>query len=201
MIKVFNVFLAVCVGVIGYLFFDTPAKSYAHHSQSWAGEIILTPKKIETKQEPISEKKVLTAEEVARVLENAGFGKDVPVMVAVAWRESRFRVGAYNGDVSTGDSSHGLFQINMLGYLAEPRAEWFNISRSKSGKFEQLFNPHKNVNSAFRMYTSKINNQGYSSRMIDWKINSQADADNVIRQAMNESEDYRKLFGNVKYQF
>jgi len=200
MIKVFNVFLAVCVGFVGYLFLQPPAKSYAHLSNSWAGEIVAAPVK-QKKEKPLSDKKVLTAEEVAKVLENAGFKEDIPVMVAVAWRESRFRVGAYNGDVNTGDSSHGLLQINMLGNLAEPRAEWFNVSRSESGKFEQLFNPHKNAKSAFRMYTSKINNEGYSQRMVDWKVNSQADADSVIRQAMNESDDYRELFGNVNYKF
>lgn len=200
MIKVFNVFLAVCVGFMGYLFFESPAKSYSYFSNSWAGEIVSVPIK-EKKEKTVLNKKVLTAQEVANVLENAGFDKDIPVMVAVAWRESRFRVGAYNGDTSTGDSSHGLLQINMIGNLAEPRAEWFNVSRSESGKFEQLFNPHKNAKSAFRIYTSKINNEGYSQRMVDWKVNSQADADSVIRQAMNESDDYRELFGNVNYKF
>ena len=200
MIKAFNVFLAVCVGFMGYLFFESPAKSYSHLSNSWAGEIVAVPIK-EKKEKTVSNKKVLTAQEVANVLENAGFDKDIPVMVAVAWRESRFRVGAYNGDTSTGDSSHGLLQINMIGNLAEPRAEWFNVSRSESGKFEQLFNPHKNAKSAFRMYTSKINNEGYSQRMVDWKVNSQSDADNVINQAMKESDEYRELFGNVNYKF
>jgi hypothetical protein len=198
MIKVFNVFLAVCVGFMGYLFFDIPTESYAHLSDSWAGEIVAAPIK---KKKDISDKKVLTAQEVANVLENAGFDKDIPVMVAVAWRESRFRVGAYNGNTSTGDSSHGLLQINMIGNLAEPRADWFNVSRSKSGKFEQLFNPHKNAKSAFKMYTSKINNEGYSQRMTDWKVNCQSDADNVINQAMRESDEYRELFGNVDYKF
>jgi hypothetical protein len=202
--KVFNVFLVVCVGVIGYLFFEsTPQSSNAYAlSNSWAskfGDPVIPVQ--EEKKNKLSNKKVLTAEEVVRILENAGFENDIPVMVAVAWRESRFRVSAYNGDAGTGDSSHGLFQINMIGNLAEPRAEWFNISRSNSGKFEQLFNPHKNAKSAFRIYTARINYDGHSQRMRDWKVTSQAQADNVIRQAMNESEDYRELFGNVKYKF
>lgn len=36
-------------------------------------------------------------------------------LTAIAGRESGFRVNAYNGDESTGDNSHGLFQINTLG--------------------------------------------------------------------------------------
>lgn len=204
MTKVFNVFLAVCVGVLGYLFFEpAPQSSSAYSfSSSWPSRFAdPIPVAQEEKKNSLSNKKVLTAEEVVRVLENAGFQDDIPVMVAVAWRESRFRVGAYNGNVGTGDSSHGLFQINMIGNLAEPRAEWFNVSRSNSGKFEQLFNPHKNAKSAFRIYTARINYDGHSQRMRDWKITSQASADSVIRQAINESDEYRKLFENVNYKF
>lgn len=36
-------------------------------------------------------------------------------LVSIAGRESGFNPAAYNGNVSTGDNSHGLFQINTLG--------------------------------------------------------------------------------------
>lgn len=36
-------------------------------------------------------------------------------LVSIAGRESGFNPSAYNGNVSTGDNSHGLFQINTLG--------------------------------------------------------------------------------------
>ena len=38
---------------------------------------------------------------------------------------------AYNGNSKTGDSSYGIFQINMLGNLGDDRKEKFELVSDK----------------------------------------------------------------------
>jgi Lysozyme like domain len=60
--------------------------------------------------------------QICAVARSAGFRDTVEVapgvsevacMAAIAWRESCGNPDAYNGDVTTGDRSYGLWQINM----------------------------------------------------------------------------------------
>ena len=70
----------------------------------------------------------LSDEELKNLLWAAGFeGKALKTAWAIAKRESNGRPLAYNGNRKTGDSSYGIFQINMLGNLGVDRKEKFNL--------------------------------------------------------------------------
>ena len=66
--------------------------------------------------------------ELKELLEAVGFeGKALKTAWAIAKRESNGRPMAYNGNRKTGDSSYGIFQINMLGNLGIDRKEKFDL--------------------------------------------------------------------------
>lgn len=93
------------------------------------------------------EAKVLTKAELKDLLEAVGFeGKALKTAWAVAMKESNGRPVAYNGNRSTGDSSYGVFQINMIGNLGEVRREKFDLTNNKD-----LFDPVTNAEIAFHM--------------------------------------------------
>ena len=82
----------------------------------------------------------LTNKELKRLLQAVGFeGKALKTAWAIAKRESHGRPMAYNGNRKTGDSSYGLFQINMLGQLGIDRKEKFNL-RSNVLLFDPVVN-------------------------------------------------------------
>ena len=63
-------------------------------------------------------RKPLTDEELVQMLYAVGFeGKALRVAWAVVKKESNGRPLAFNGNTRTGDSSYGIFQINMIGGL------------------------------------------------------------------------------------
>ena len=89
----------------------------------------------------------LSDEDLKDLLWAAGFeGKALKTAWAIAKRESNGRPMAYNGNRKTGDSSYGIFQINMLGNLGVDRKEKFNL---KSNVL--LFDPTINVEIAYYM--------------------------------------------------
>ncbi len=91
--------------------------------------------------------KKLSDTELVDLLSAVGFeGKALKVAYAVAKKESNGRPLAHNGDVSTGDNSYGIFQINMLGGLGEDRREKFDLKTNK-----ELFDPVTNAEIAFHM--------------------------------------------------
>jgi len=64
--------------------------------------------------------KELSDKELVEVLSLVGFeGKALKIAWAVAKKESNGRPKAHNDNISTGDDSYGIFQINMLGSLGE----------------------------------------------------------------------------------
>ena len=66
--------------------------------------------------------------DLKELLATVGFeGKALRTAWAIAKRESNGRPMAYNGNRKTGDSSYGIFQINMLGDLGVDRKEKFNL--------------------------------------------------------------------------
>ena len=70
----------------------------------------------------------LTGLQLKELLSTVGFeGKALKTAWAIAMRESNARPKAYNGNRKTGDSSYGIFQINMLGELGIDRKEKFNL--------------------------------------------------------------------------
>lgn len=93
----------------------------------------------------------LNNQQVATLLRQAGFPEEVvPTMVAIAHGESRLNPKAFNPDVSTGDQSYGLFQINMLGDMGPARRKQFGIASN-----EELYDPVKNVQAAKAIYDSQ----------------------------------------------
>jgi len=91
--------------------------------------------------------KELSDTELVDLLSAVGFeGKALKVAYAVAKKESNGRPLAHNGDVSTGDNSYGMFQINMLGNLGEDRREKFDLKSNK-----ELLDPVTNAKIAYYM--------------------------------------------------
>jgi hypothetical protein len=73
-------------------------------------------------------------------------GKDLVVAWAIAKKESNGRPLAFNGNHKTGDSSYGMFQINMIDNLGPDRREKFDLDSNA-----ELFNPVKNAEIAHYM--------------------------------------------------
>ena len=91
--------------------------------------------------------KSLSDTDLAILLYLVGFeGKALQTAWAVAKKESNGRPLAYNGNTKTGDSSYGIFQINMIGNLGPERRAKYDLSHNK-----ELFNPVTNASIAFKM--------------------------------------------------
>jgi hypothetical protein len=90
---------------------------------------------------------MLTDEELVLLLKTVGFeGVGLKKAWSIAKRESNGRPLAYNGDRSTGDSSYGIFQINMIGNLGPARLEKFDLKSNK-----ELFDPVTNAEITYYM--------------------------------------------------
>jgi len=88
-----------------------------------------------------------TDEELAKMLSTIGFeGRALKVAWAVVKKESNGRPLAFNGNVKTGDSSYGIFQINMLGGLGVARRDKYELNSNKD-----LFDPVVNAQIAYLM--------------------------------------------------
>ncbi len=89
----------------------------------------------------------LTDTQLKELLWAVGFrGNDLVEAWAVAKKESGGRPLAFNNSTRTGDSSYGLFQINMLGDLGPDRRDKFDLHANA-----ELFNPVLNAEIAFYM--------------------------------------------------
>jgi hypothetical protein len=97
--------------------------------------------------ESFENKTSLTDLELKELLSLVGFkGKDLVVAWAVAKKESNGRPLAFNGNHKTGDSSYGMFQINMIDTLGPDRRTKFDLESNA-----ELFNPVKNAEIAYYM--------------------------------------------------
>lgn len=113
----------------------------------------------------------LTGKELAELLTLVGFeGKSHKLAWAIVMRESTARPKAHNGNTQTGDNSHGLFQINMIGSLGADRRDKFDLSSN-----DELFNPLRNAEIAYHM-------SGRGSDFGAWGIGP-----NAYRQGAGES--------------
>lgn len=89
----------------------------------------------------------LTDSQLVELLKAVGFeGQGLKTAWAVAKAESNGRPFAFNGNVKTGDSSYGIFQINMIGDLGPDRKDKFNLDLNA-----ELFSPVKNAEIVFHM--------------------------------------------------
>lgn len=115
-----------------------------------------------------------TDEELAQMLSAVGFeGKALKVAWAVVKKESNGRPLAFNGNTRTGDSSYGIFQINMIGGLGVTRREKFDLKTNR-----ELFDPVINAEIAYHMtgagddWSSWKVGKGYNgtdqARFLEW---------------------------------
>ncbi len=99
------------------------------------------------KLESYENKTHLTDRELKELLSLVGFkGQDLVVAWAIAKKESNGRPLAFNGNHKTGDSSYGMFQINMIDNLGPDRRDKFDLDSNA-----ELFNPVKNAEIAYYM--------------------------------------------------
>lgn len=89
----------------------------------------------------------LTDGQLKDLLKAVGFkGQGLVKAWAVAKKESNGRPLAFNGNTSTGDTSFGIFQINMLQMLGPDRRAKFGINFNS-----ELLNPVINAQVAYHM--------------------------------------------------
>lgn len=89
----------------------------------------------------------LTDRQLKELLHAVGFrGDGLKKAWAVAKKESNGRPLAFNGNHKTGDSSFGIFQINMIGLLKDARKDKFGINFTS-----ELLNPVINSQVAYHM--------------------------------------------------
>ena len=101
----------------------------------------------EEKLKKFENKGFLTDGELKELLYLVGFrGKDLKEAWAVAKKESNGQPIKFNGNANTGDSSYGMFQINMIGELGPDRRDKFNLDSNA-----ELLNPVTNAQIAFHM--------------------------------------------------
>jgi hypothetical protein len=117
----------------------------AQTSETASKEVFLVSKA--KKLESFENKVSLTDLELKELLSLVGFkGQDLVVAWAVAKKESNGRPLAFNGNHKTGDSSYGMFQINMIDALGPDRRTKFDLDSNA-----ELFNPVKNAEIAYYM--------------------------------------------------
>jgi len=100
----------------------------------------------------------LTDSQLVELLKAVGFkGKGLRTAWAVAKAESNGRPFAFNGNTKTGDSSYGIFQINMLGTLGPDRRDKFDLDLNA-----ELFSPVKNAEIVHHMTKGGIDWSSWS---------------------------------------
>jgi hypothetical protein len=116
-------------------------------------------------------KQQLTDHDLIFLLKAVGFeGTGLKKAWSIAKRESNGRPLAYNGNRKTGDSSYGIFQVNMLGNLGVDRLELFGEKFNMKTKTE-LFDPVKNAEITYYMTNGGTNWsawKGMTPRALEW---------------------------------
>lgn len=93
----------------------------------------------------------LSPAQIAYFAQQAGVPPELlATKTAIALAESSGRPTAFNNNAATGDSSRGLWQINMIGSLGPERRKQFGISSD-----EELFDPAVNARAAKQVYDSQ----------------------------------------------
>jgi hypothetical protein len=149
-----NVWLGVLVLVICSTVFSATANATNENNllSKNSIEVSATPKVAflvskEKKLEKYENAHNLTDGQLVDMLKAVGFkGKALRSACAIAKAESNGRPLAFNGNVKTGDSSYGVFQINMLGELGSDRREKFELDSNA-----ELLNPVVNAQIALHM--------------------------------------------------
>ena len=91
---------------------------------------------------------MLSSQRIKTGLQSAGFPDDlIPIMTAIAFAESGGNPRAHNNNISTGDNSYGLLQINMIDDIGRERRENFSLKSNRD-----LFDPSTNFKVAKQIY-------------------------------------------------
>jgi len=139
----------------------------AQSSQNASKEVFLVSKA--KRLESFENKTSLTDLELKELLGLVGFkGNDLVVAWAIAKKESNGRPLAFNGNHKTGDSSYGMFQINMIDSLGPDRRDKFDIESNA-----ELFNPVKNAEIAYYMSNGGENWsswKGITAKTKEWML-------------------------------
>jgi len=154
--KTIEQIVSVVISVILLSVFSTFVQSSRAEQQPMPISIASVEAEIAKKNEEIrllelkkfsEQKTTLTDEDLARLLHAVGFeGKALRTAWAVVKKESNGRPLAFNGNRRTGDSSYGIFQINMIGGLGVTRRDKFDLNSNV-----ELFDPVVNAQVAFHM--------------------------------------------------
>jgi hypothetical protein len=92
-------------------------------------------------------KDALAPGQLSELLAAVGFeGQRHKTAWGIVMRESNARPLAHNGNHRTGDSSYGIFQVNMIGDLGPSRRDKFGLTSNN-----QLFDPVLNAQVAYLM--------------------------------------------------
>ncbi len=161
------------VGVIGsvmlvvHILGSMPSHAASNNLSKQDQTVIATPKVAfllsEDKNEKILTKyqnaHSLTDSQLVELLKAVGFkGKALKTAWSVAKAESNGRPFAFNGNTKTGDSSYGIFQINMLGTLGSDRTERYDLE-----VYAELFSPVTNAQIVYRMTKGGIDWSSWST--------------------------------------
>jgi hypothetical protein len=154
--KTIEQIVSVVISVILLSVFSTFVQSSRAEQQPMPISIASVEAEIAKKNEEIrllelkkfsEQKTTLTDEDLARLLHAVGFeGKALRTAWAVVKKESNGRPLAFNGNRRTGDSSYGIFQINMIGGLGVTRRDKFDLNSNV-----ELFDPVVNAQVAYHM--------------------------------------------------
>ena len=161
-----NVWLGVLVLVICSAVFSGSANATSKNNLLTKNsmEVSATPKVAflvskEKKLERYENAHNLTNEQLVDMLKTVGFkGKSLRSACAIAKAESNGRPLAFNGNIKTGDSSYGVFQINMLGELGSDRREKFDLDSNA-----ELLNPVVNAQITLHMTKGGVDWSSWSS--------------------------------------
>jgi len=137
------------IGMITLFLFGVQPSAIETQAHALQAEVVVDQKETKQLKKETLEKfsntvykpsEMLTDKELIKLLWAVGFeGKALKTAWAIAKTESNGRPLAYNGNRNTGDSSYGIFQINMLGKLGIDRKEKFEL-RSNILLFDPVVN-------------------------------------------------------------
>lgn len=147
--KVIIGIFACSLAIVGLSGFDQPSMSAYTASIDKAETkrfLALEKPKVNIKQ-TYKKNEQLSPKDLKAILYEVGFrGSNLKEAWAVAMKESTGRPRSHNDNPKTGDNSHGLFQINMIGSLGPARLEQYGLD-----SYDDLFNPLVNARIAFQM--------------------------------------------------
>jgi hypothetical protein len=135
-----------------------PKEAFLHAAPQGAA-LVVSKAKSESVLKKYENAHSLTDSQLVELLKAVGFeGKALKTAWAVAKAESNGRPLAFNGNTKTGDSSYGIFQVNMLGALGPDRRDRYDLDFNAA-----LFNPVMNADIVYRMTKAGTDWSSWSS--------------------------------------